>query len=60
MPDPEDFGERPATEDEIEDWETLVRAGKRATRGWRNKPGQFDSLRPAYGSGRASSEGEPD
>lgn len=59
MPD-DNFGERAATEEEIEDWEELVKAGKRATRSWKNRPGQFDHLRPAYGSGRASSEGDPE
>lgn len=57
---PDNFGERAATEDEVEDWVELVRAGKAAQRGWRNQPGEFDHLRPAYGSGRASSAGEED
>lgn len=60
MPDVGDFGERAATEEEVADWKTLVAAGRRATRAWKNKPGEFDHLRPAYGSGRASSEGDPE
>lgn len=54
-----DFGEAAATEEQVADWVTLVRAARTATRGYRPPPtGQFDNLRPVYGSGRASSEGE--
>jgi len=60
MPEAGDFGERAATEDEVDDWVDLVKAGRRATSGWRNRPNQYDSLRPTYGSGRASSEGDPE
>lgn len=58
MPEVGDFGERAATEAEIEAWDELVRAGKRASHGFRNRPDQTDNMRPVYGSGRASSEGE--
>lgn len=57
MPDVEDFGSRPATEDEVADWEDLVRAGRVASRGYRPKD-KHDRMRPIYGSNRASSEGD--
>lgn len=46
----EDFGERAATEDEVEDWETLVKSGKRATRGFKNKEGRRDEMRTPRGA----------
>lgn len=60
MPD-NGLGERAATEDEVEDWTELVRAGRTATRGFRVRDvneNRRDSMRPPYGSGRASSEGD--
>lgn len=57
MPSVEDFGSRPATEDEVEDWVDMVRAGRVASRGYRPKD-KPDRMRPIYGSGRASSEGD--
>lgn len=61
MPEVGDFGERAATEDEVEDWVDMVRTGRAATRGYRTRSREEqdrDSMRPAYGSGLASSEGE--
>lgn len=58
---PDNFGERAATEDEIEDWVTLVRAGRTASRGMKVRSEtdrRRDSMRPAYGSGQASHEGD--
>lgn len=58
----DNFGERAATEDEVDDWVSLVRAGKTATVGHRRPPNaedREDRWRPIYGSGRASSEGDP-
>lgn len=55
----DDYGERAATEDEVDDWVTMVRAGKAATTGgYRPRPNQFDRMRAVFGSGRASSEGD--
>lgn len=56
----DDYGERAATEDEVDDWVTLVRAGRTAAHGFRNRPNQPDRIRAVYGSGRASSEGDPE
>lgn len=56
----EDIGDRPATEDEVSDWIDLVRAGRSPAayrRREQNDP-RPDRMRPAYGSGRASSEGD--
>lgn len=54
-----DFGEAAATEQQVEDWLTLVRAGRSATVGYRPpRTGEIDRMRPIYGSGRASSEGD--
>lgn len=56
----EDVGDRPATEDEVSDWVSLVRAG-RSPAAYRRKDQNDqrpDHIRPAYGSGRASSEGD--
>lgn len=61
MPDPEDFGERAATEDEVSDWTNMVRAGRVASRGYRQRgpeDADNDRMRPIYGSGRASSQGD--
>lgn len=59
--DADEFGERAATEDEVADWVTLVRAGKVASRGYRVRdPNAPDRMRAVYGSGRASSEGDPE
>lgn len=61
MPDVGDFGERAATEDEVDDWLDMVRAGRVASRGYRARSRddlENDRMRPVYGSGRASSEGE--
>ncbi len=63
MPDVEDFGERAATEDEVSDWTDMVRAGRVASRGYRVRSANDadnDRMRPIYGSGRASSEGDPE
>ena len=54
----DDWGERAATEDEVEDWVALVRSARAALRGYRHRPDQIDRMRPPYGSGRASSEGD--
>lgn len=54
-----DFGEAAATEEQVADWLTLVRAGRAASHGYRPRAAeQIDRMRPVYGSGRASSEGE--
>lgn len=61
MPDPEDFGERAATEDEVSDWIDTVRDLRPASRGYRLRSvedADNDRMRPLIGSGRASSEGD--
>lgn len=61
MPQVEDFGERAATEDEVDAWLDMVRAGRVASRGYRARSNgslEPDRMRPIYGSGRASSEGD--
>lgn len=58
---PDNFGERAATEDEIEDWIALVRAGRAGSRTMKVRAEtdrRRDSMRPTYGSGQASYEGE--
>lgn len=54
----DDWGERAATEQEVTDWVALVRSARTASRTFRNRPDEVDHMRPPYGSGRASSEGE--
>jgi len=51
-----DFGEAAATEEQIADWLTLVRAGRAASKGYKPRPEQFDLMRPPGGASRASSE----
>lgn len=55
-----DFGEAAATTSQVQSWVTLVRAGKTAARGYKGRPNQLDDMRASYGSGRASSEGDPE
>lgn len=53
MPEVGDFGERAATEDEVEDWIALVRAGQTATRGYRARnraDHRRDAMRPSDGA----------
>lgn len=55
----DDFGERAATAAEVADWITLTRQARRASHGYKaRRPEEEDSMRPSYGSGRASSEGD--
>lgn len=57
----DNFGERAATEAEITAWVELVRAGKAATQAYRVRDrieDRRDSMRPTYGAGQASHEGE--
>ena len=58
MADNQDFGERAATTSEVADFVTLVRSAKTATRAYKPKPDQPDRMRPVWGSGQASSEGD--
>ena len=52
----DDYGERAATETEVDDWVTLVRSGR--TAGFRPRTETRDRIRPDWGTDRASSEGD--
>ena len=61
MPDSTaEYGEAAATTAQVQAWVTLVRSGRTASRGFKDRPGQLDDMRASYGSGRASSEGDPE